>query len=99
MNYAELLEFSPKLHEIAKKHHIRSLRVFGSVARGCETPKSDVDFLLEMEEGVSLMNIAGFAYEAEKLLGIRVDVVPTSILPKFTDRNFVENVQKDSIPF
>jgi len=99
MNYAELLKFSPQIHDMAKKYHIRSLWIFGSVARGCGTPRSDVDFLLEMEEGVSLMNIAGFAYEAEMLLGVRVDVVPTSILPKLTDRNFAESVQKDSIPF
>lgn len=43
------------------------------------------------------MGVAGFAYEAEKLLGVRVDVVPTSVLPRVKDRIFVENIIRDAV--
>jgi predicted nucleotidyltransferase len=60
---------------IAVKYGVRGIRVFGSVARGQADFRSDADFLVEMEEGRSLMDLGGFQYEVEALLGTRVDVV------------------------
>jgi predicted nucleotidyltransferase len=56
-----------------------------------------VDFLVEMQEGHSLFGAAGFSYEAEKLLGTPVDVVPLSALDQVRDANFVLSIQKDAI--
>jgi predicted nucleotidyltransferase len=98
MNITQIRKFSPELYRLAEKYGILKIQVFGSSARGEDRPESDVDFLLDMKQGVSLMRIAGFAYEAEKLLGVRVDVFPTSILPKVKDRAFVENIIKDAKP-
>jgi len=53
----------------------RNLRVFGSVARGEADPRSDVDFLVEMEPGRSLFDLGGLQYELERLLDRLVDVV------------------------
>jgi hypothetical protein len=53
----------------------RNLRVFGSVARGQADARSDVDFLVEMEQGRSLFDLGGLQYELERLLGRPVDVV------------------------
>lgn len=97
MKLNQIREYSPQLYKIAQKYDIEKIKVFGSTARGNAGPNSDVDFLLEMKQGVSLMGIAGFAYEAEKLLGVRVDVVPVSILPKVKDRVFAENIIKDAV--
>jgi predicted nucleotidyltransferase len=71
--------------------------VFGSIARGENTYQSDVDLLVEMEEGVSLFSVAGFSYETEKLLGVPVDVVPLSVLPQVEDQQFVLNIQREAI--
>ncbi|MDW8144853.1 MAG: nucleotidyltransferase family protein [Roseiflexaceae bacterium] len=60
---------------IAAKHGARSVRVFGSVARGDADAQSDVDFLVQMEPGRSLFNLGGLQYDLEQLLGCRVDVV------------------------
>ncbi len=98
MNFDQLRQFSPQLFKIAQKHGISKISVFGSIARGNSTLRSDVDFLVEMQEGKSLFGIAGFGHEAEKLLGIRVDVVPLSTLSHVTDREFVTNIQKEAIP-
>ena len=72
-------------------------RVFGSVLKGSDAEGSDLDLLVEMETGASLFGVAGFCYETEKLLGIRVDVVPASVLPGVQDREFVKRIQKQAV--
>ncbi len=98
MNIDQIRQMAPELFKIAEKHGIAKIRVFGSVARGDATLKSDVDFLVEMQEGASLFGVAGFSYETEKLLGVRVDVVPISTLPFVEDQEFVKNIQREAIP-
>jgi len=78
MNYELLRQLAPEITQIAKRNGISRVFVFGSTARGGTTPQSDVDFLVEMQEGASLFGMAGFGYEVEKLLQIPVDVVPLS---------------------
>ena len=97
MNYTSLRQFAPQIKQIAEKHGIARVFVFGSTARGEETAQSDIDFLVEMQEGVSLFGIGAFSYETEKLLGVRVDVVPLSALPQVSDREFVKKIQADAI--
>ncbi len=60
---------------IASKHGAREVRVFGSVARGEADRESDIDFLVELEPGRSLLGLGGLQMELESLLGRRVDVV------------------------
>lgn len=63
-----------EIARIAKKRGATSLRVFGSVARGEATPSSDVDFLVELEPGRSLLDLAGLQVDLQELLGRPVDV-------------------------
>lgn len=96
MNLDQVRQAVPQLKQIAQKHGIAQIYVFGSVARGEQTPQSDVDFLIQMEEGASLFGAAGFSYEAEKLLGVPVDVVPASTLPAILDLEFVKNIRQEA---
>ncbi len=98
MNFDQVRQYVPQLLKIAQKHGIAKIYVFGSVARGDSTNQSDVDFLVEMQEGASLFGVGGFSYETEKLLGVPVDVVPLSVLPQVRDREFVMNVQREAVP-
>lgn len=59
---------------IAKRHGARALRVFGSVARGQESPNSDLDLLVEWEPNRSLIDHAHLVEELEVMLGTRVHV-------------------------
>lgn len=60
---------------IASKYGARHIRVFGSVARGEADAQSDVDFLVELEAGRSLLDLGGLQYELQSLLDRPVDVV------------------------
>ena len=58
---------------IAQKHGVRNVRVFGSRARGEETPESDLDLLVEYGENMSLLDVIGFEQELEEAIGIHVE--------------------------
>jgi predicted nucleotidyltransferase len=53
----------------------RNVRVFGSLARGEARAGSDVDLLVEMDSGRSLIDLVGLGQDLEDLLGTRVDVL------------------------
>ena len=66
----------------AQKHGARNVRVFGSVARGDDGPDSDVDFLVDMEPGRSLLDMGGLLMDLREMLGRNVDVVTERGLKK-----------------
>ena len=97
MNIDQIREVAPHILQIAHKYGICRVFVFGSAARGETTPGSDVDLLVELQAGASLFGVAGFCYETEQLLGIHVDVVPASVLPGVSDRDFVRRIQEEAV--
>ncbi len=79
-------------HEIerfCRRHRIRRLALFGSVLSDDFGPDSDVDVLVEFEDG-HVPGLAFFAMEAElsKILGRKVDLNT----PEFLSRHFREDV-------
>ena len=64
--------------QIAAEHGARNVRIFGSAARGDADQQSDVDFLVELEPGRSLLDLGGLLTDLESLLGRKVDVVTES---------------------
>jgi len=63
------------LYALARKHKAEKLWVFGSCARGEETPDSDVDFLVKFSPDASWRDDIAFEAECSALLGCNVDVV------------------------
>jgi predicted nucleotidyltransferase len=66
--------------EIARKHGVGRVRVFGSVARGDASEGSDVDLLIEVEGPTPPWFPGGLVADLEALLGRRVDVVEADAL-------------------
>ncbi len=66
--------------EIAARHGARNVRVFGSVARKETGAESDVDFLVEMEDGRSLLDHVALIQDLGDLLGRSVDVATDDAL-------------------
>ena len=97
MNLEEIKLYNLQLKEIARKYGINKVFIFGSVARGESSKQSDIDFLVEMQDGASMLGVGGFSYEVEQLLGIFVDVIPTSVLSELSDRDFAERVQVEAV--
>jgi len=64
-----------------KTQPIQRAWLFGSYARGDESPLSDVDILVQFDEGgVSLLKHAAMICELEKILDRPVDIVPEKML-------------------
>ncbi|HEX6097097.1 MAG TPA: nucleotidyltransferase family protein [Thermoanaerobaculia bacterium] len=76
MRPAELLaQRRADILALASRHGATTIRVFGSVARGEDDENSDIDFLVELEEGRSLLDLGGLLVELRELLDHPVDVV------------------------
>ncbi len=60
---------------LAAKYGAYNVRVFGSVANGLADEKSDVDFLVELEDGRTLFDLGGLLMDLQELLQRKVDVV------------------------
>ena len=97
MQIEEIKKVKRQLYQIAAKHGISKVYVFGSVARGESSDVSDVDFLIEMDDSVSALGVGAFQYEVQKLLGINVDVVPTFALRRVEDQDFIQSVQSEAV--
>src|SRR5256885_1296317 len=70
-----------------------NVRLFGSVARGDFTEDSDVDFLIDLEEGRSLLGLGGLYTDLRDLLGRRIDVaMADSLRPRMRDRILADAV-------
>jgi predicted nucleotidyltransferase len=78
---------------IAARHGARNVRLFGSVARGEADEASDIDFLVELQPGRSLLDLGGLVAELSDLLGRDVDVVTVRGLnDRIRDRVLAEAV-------
>ena len=81
-----LIQNRDALRALVLRHRVRNPRVFGSVLSGRDTDRSDLDILVDPTAETSLMDIAAIQIEAEKLLGVRVDVLTPKSLPvRFRD--------------
>jgi len=75
MNVQDLLkEKREEILRIAVRHGARNVRVFGSVVRGEADAASDIDLLVTLEPGTTLLDHAALILELEDLLGCKVDV-------------------------
>ena len=60
---------------IAERHGARNVRVFGSVARGEDTEKSDLDLLVDLDEEASMSDLGLFAEDVQELIRCEVQAV------------------------
>ena len=83
-----------RLLDLAARHGARNLRVFGSVARGEADVASDLDLLVDLEPGRSLIDLGALLSAIDAEMGTRVDVVTEAGLrPALRER-----VLRDAVP-
>jgi len=72
-------------------HGGRDVRIFGSVARGSADEGSDIDLLIRLDPGRSLLDLIAMKQDLEDLLGREVDVVTeAAISPYIRERVLAE---------
>jgi predicted nucleotidyltransferase len=87
------LDEREEISRIADAHGAGNVRVFGSVRRGEADSSSDLDLLVDMSEGRSLLDLVALGDELEEALGVEVDVVTEgSLSPYLRDRILAEAV-------
>lgn len=77
-----------------QRYRVSNPRVFGSVLHGTDTEDSDLDLLVDPQEGTSLFDLAGLTVELQELMGIRVDVRT----PKDLSLRFRQHVLDEAQP-
>lgn len=78
---------------LATQHGAKDVRIFGSAARGETGPQSDIDLLVNMEAGRSLLDLVAFWQDVEELLGRPVDVITDGgMSPHLRERIYAEAV-------
>ncbi|MFL5542389.1 MAG: nucleotidyltransferase family protein [Longimicrobiaceae bacterium] len=76
-----------------KTYGVESISLFGSVARGEEGPRSDVDLLVDVDDEVTLFGLSRLKHHLEDLLGMPVDLVTTDALrPQMRDSILAEAI-------
>ena len=70
----EVLAKADLVRTLAKAHGATSVFLFGSAARGEDRPTSDLDFMVEVEEGRSILDLIGLADDLELAFGRKVDL-------------------------
>ena len=89
MNYNTI---NKTIAEYFKSQPVQKAWLFGSFARGEDTPLSDVDILVQFDEGgISLLKHAAMICELEKLLDRPVDIVPEKMLRPSVRENITQD--------
>jgi len=95
MSVYELLKSKrEQILRTAKEYGAYNVRVFGSVARGEADEKSDVDILVDLEPGRSLLDHAALSLALQELMGVQVDVVSSRGLRE----RIRERVLREAVP-
>jgi predicted nucleotidyltransferase len=76
-------EQSERIREIARRHGVERVRLFGSEARGEAGPSSDIDLLVRFAPGRGFRDLMDFCEEIEEALARKVDVVTEDGLSPF----------------
>ena len=69
------------IRQIALRHRVTNVRVFGSVVRGNDTEDSDLDLLVDPTSQTTMMDISKIQWELGQLLAVAVDVLTPKALP------------------
>lgn len=94
MRLEDLRHHRTVILELANAYGASNVRVFGSVARGEATAMSDVDLLVEVAPGKSLLTLGGLSVELQDVLACKVDIATEKMLKDRTR----EQVLREAVP-
>lgn len=83
------------VHDAVQGHDIRAAYLFGSYARGDETPSSDIDLRFLCGDTMTFGELYDIQLELERALNHKLDIVTAP--PSQMHPNFYEHVRKDEV--
>lgn len=89
----KLDEFKNQLEVICRENRIAMLGVFGSVARGEDTPESDVDLLVKLGEPIGLIEFIQLEDKFVEILERKVDLATEESLHPLIRQNVLNDLQ------
>ena len=78
-----VLEIQNKIRPILKEYGVKRAAVFGSVSRGDDNPKSDIDIMVSLGKPMGMFAYMSLIEEMEDKLGRKVDLVTENSINKF----------------
>ena len=94
MSSAILTKYRAEILDLATRHGTKNVRVFGSLARGEGSEGSDLDLLVTLGAGRSLLDLVGLKQDLEDLVHRPVDVVTEQALSPYLR----EHVLSEAVP-
>lgn len=89
-----LERYRQMVRRLAEENGATDVRVFGSFARGTERPDSDLDLLIKLKPGGSLLDLVGMKLAIEDVLQRKVDVVTERSLSPYIR----EQILQEAVP-
>ena len=95
MTTTDMLKFRRNdILRLASQHGAHNVRVFGSVARGEAGPTSDIDLLVKMDRGRSLLDLIELSQELESVLQRKVDILTDEGLSPYLE----QRIHAEAVP-
>lgn len=94
MDVTILQRYRTEILALAQHHGASNVRIFGSRARGQGREESDLDLLVTLGEGRSLLDLVGLKQDLEDLVHLPVDIVTERALSRYIR----ERVLSEAIP-
>jgi uncharacterized protein len=92
--FAVLKAKRDEILRLAACHGAHDVRVFGSVARGDAGPMSDIDLLVQMDRGRSLLDLIELSQELESVLQRKVDILTDEGLSPYLE----QRIHAEAVP-
>ena len=94
MNLEELRQYKSQILALAEQYGVSNIRVFGSVARGDADADSDVDLLVDVADGISLLDLVRCRRAMQELCGREIDLIEdVAIKNKLMRKHIHEHVE------
>jgi len=88
-----IIETLKKQKSVLKKYMVKRIGLFGSFARGDQTDKSDIDFVVEFEKP-SFDNFMDLSFYLEDLFGRKVDILTPIGIDSIRIKKVAENIKR-----
>ena len=92
----QIFSLLQKNQDTLQKYAVKRIGLFGSYAIGNQTPKSDIDFIVEFEKP-TFDNFMGLCFYLEKLFRKKVDVLTAEGVESIRIKEVAENIKKSVI--